>query len=477
MDGRKLGLIALMVPLACARDDARADADASADGATGVSDATSPSDTGGANGSGGVDGSSGGPATTTSPGTTGSASADTAGEAPKFDVPQPDGGGGERGCECGNQSGFSYIWVANSNQSSVSKINTETLTEEGRYLTRMDSAGNPSRTSVSIDGHAVAVANRNGGVVKVWAREEYCDPNANGQPGVQTSTGPADILAWGQDDCIDWFVPFAYTTQRPVAWHPGVQNEDTCAYENQQLWTSGCNFANGPNVFVHLLDGETGVEVDQTEVVGFPCSGFGAYGGAIDPNGDFWISENASMAHLARITHDGLVTNVWQAPITGYGMTVDSNGYPWIAAHYSDVSNAAAARFDPMSETWDLADNHSVKTWSGMAEDLEGNIWMNYTTFDGVAGGGIVPIDRDTLEVGTPVDFPALTQYPPDWMNGISVDKNGYIWAVSPPQNTAFRYDPIGGGIDAVGGLVFPYTYSDMTGSGIQGASCGSPEG
>src|SRR5262245_1393261 len=43
---------------------------------------------------------------------------------------------------------FSYIWVANAGQSTISKINTQTMVEEGRYITRPDSAGNPSRTSV-----------------------------------------------------------------------------------------------------------------------------------------------------------------------------------------------------------------------------------------------------------------------------------------------------------------------------------------
>jgi hypothetical protein len=468
MGRRTVWVLAVIAPVGACGGSSNERGDATADGdVTGISSITAddaPQPT-----SAGESGSASAEVTGDA-GTSSIDESDAADDAPKFDLGDYDVGGSE-GCECGNQMGFSYIWIANSSEGTVSKINTETLVEEGRYRTRSD-FGDPSRTSVSIDGRAVVVANRNGGVVKVWAEAEFCDPNVNGMAGVQTSSGAADILPWGQDDCVAWFAPFAYTTQRPVAWHPGTQNRATCEYDNQEVWTSGCAFPQ-PNIMVHLLDGDTGIVIDETEVGGFPCSGFGAYGGAIDGNGDFWISENAANARLARITHDTLDTQVWQAPIMGYGMTVDSNGRPWIAAHYGDVSTAAAARFDPLTETWALAENHSVKTWSGMAEDGMGRIWMNYTTFDGVAGGGIVPIDRDTLQVGAPVDIAAISQYPPDWMNGISIDMAGNVWSVSPSLNTAFRYDPDTAQLDTVGGLVFPYTYSDMTGSGIQTNECG----
>ena len=66
-------------------------------------------------------------------------------------------------CQGGNgDSEFSYLWAANSDQGTISKIDTKTVTEVGRYIVRPDSAGSPSRTSVSLSGN-VAVANRSGG--------------------------------------------------------------------------------------------------------------------------------------------------------------------------------------------------------------------------------------------------------------------------------------------------------------------------
>src|SRR5690606_359919 len=94
---------------------------------------------------------------------------------PKLDLGVPDDGEIACGCE------FSYVWVANAPEGTVSKINMETLEEEARYLTRADGKGNPSRTSVSLKGD-VAVANRHGGLVKFYVDPADCE-DTNGIPG------------------------------------------------------------------------------------------------------------------------------------------------------------------------------------------------------------------------------------------------------------------------------------------------------
>jgi hypothetical protein len=91
---------------------------------------------------------------------------------------------------------FTYIWVANSPQGTISKLDTRTIIEEGRYRSRPDTYGDPSRTSVNLSGD-VAVANRSGGLTKIYARVGDCQ-DTNGTPGIQTSSGKDDILDWGQ---------------------------------------------------------------------------------------------------------------------------------------------------------------------------------------------------------------------------------------------------------------------------------------
>jgi hypothetical protein len=121
-----------------------------------------------------------------------------------------------------------HRWIANSVDPApapcltISKIDTQTLKEEGRYIVRPDQGGSPSRTSVNLTGD-VAVANRSGGVAKVYAREESC-VESNGMPGIQTSKD-ANFLPWGVEECVAWYTPMNYVSQRPVAWTAGTFNE------------------------------------------------------------------------------------------------------------------------------------------------------------------------------------------------------------------------------------------------------------
>ncbi|MCA9709944.1 MAG: hypothetical protein KDK70_29160, partial [Myxococcales bacterium] len=88
----------------------------------------------------------------------------------------PGGGGGMSG-----EVDFSIIWIANSPEGTVSKIDTITGTELARYYTGPTNGNDdPSRTSVNLAGD-VAVTNRSGGIAKFAAREDDCiDVNGNG---------------------------------------------------------------------------------------------------------------------------------------------------------------------------------------------------------------------------------------------------------------------------------------------------------
>src|SRR5262249_3100522 len=161
----------------------------------------------------------------------------------------------------------------NSTQGTITKIDTQTVTEVGRFIVRPDSNGNPSRTSVNLQGD-VAVANRSGGVTKIYAVEDRCQ-ESNGQPGIQTSTD-AVFLPWGEEECVAWYSPFVYASQRPVAWTQGEFDLNTCSYVDTMLWTSGTNASTD----VLLLDGEDGAVVDMVTLQGYPQDFYGIYGGA-----------------------------------------------------------------------------------------------------------------------------------------------------------------------------------------------------
>ncbi len=370
----------------------------------------------------------------------------------------PDAGEGQGFCQPGDggkgEPDFSFLWAANSGQGTISKIDTQTVTEVGRYIVRPDSAGSPSRTSVSLSGH-VAVANRNGGITKVWATEEFCE-DTNGVAGIQTSTDNV-ALPWATEECRAWYIPFDYDSQRPIAWAPGEFNNSTCTWENEMLWTAGRYGQNTDEVI--LIDGDAGVVVDTVSVTGLKADQFGLYGGAVDSEGNFWTTGWATGNHLVRVRLDDLSVTVWDGPsstgTTGhwYGMTVDVNGYVWNCA-------SRLARFDPMTEMWTVSPSLPIGGSGCMADgDPDGLLW--------VGGSGVAGVDRET--------FAVVHTWPTPSSYGVSIDFFGNVWAVN--GNGAHRVDPATGAVTSYNGLVGAYTYSDMTGFALNSVGGGAPSG
>lgn len=341
---------------------------------------------------------------------------------------------GPQGC-LAEPADLNYVWIANAAEGTVSKINTETLVEEGRYITRPDGVGSPSRTSVNFNGD-VAIANRSGGITVIAGSPERCpDP-------MSTSTGPADVQAW-PDGCVLWHTPFVYASQRPIAWTAGAWDTEICEFVDTQVWTSGTD--GSTNIDVLLLDGEDGVVATTTSLPGEVVPGFyGLYGGAVDSEGDFWASQ-LGVGHLVNVDRESGQARTWPMQASGYGMTVDHQGNVWTCA-------ATVARFDPLTEVWDT---NAVGGQGGCMEDGQGTLWIGAVPMVGV--------DIDTLQVSQTIDLPA-------YVHGISVDFNGRVWGVG-QGDSAYRYDPANGNVDTVTGFVGPYTYSDMTGFALANVS------
>ncbi|MCA9650679.1 MAG: hypothetical protein H6712_19380 [Myxococcales bacterium] len=415
--------------------------------------------------------------TTTTPGTTGSPLATGTGTGMGTSTGAVDGTeGASTGfvfdvgddidlCGCAG----SYIWIANADQSTVSKIDVETLDEVGRYLTRPDAAGNPSRTSVSFTGD-VAVANRHGGLVKLYADTSDC-VESNGMPGIQTSSGAGDVLSWDMEECRAWYVDFPTSNQRPVAWAPpeDPMAVDCDAPASQRLWTVGSSVLSLPGtggaggVTVWLVDGDDGSILETVDVPEFNGLQLGAYGGAVNRAGDLYFSTQGALTfgnnQLARVEMETLQVTIWMIPpeIAPYGITVDHNGRVWL----SSMFGSSAVRFDPDTETWDIVGG-SFHSQAGLMEHPSGNMWIGTST-------GAIEVDVETLALGN-VFVPSGGGE----VKGISVDDDGFVWAVN---QFAHKFDPSSGAlVGTYTGLSSPYTYSDMTGWALQNAAC-TPEG
>ncbi|MBK8266593.1 MAG: hypothetical protein IPK80_35370 [Nannocystis sp.] len=319
------------------------------------------------------------------------------------------------------------------------------MQELGRYRTRPDGGGSPSRTSVGIGGDVV-VASRTGGVTKIFADKADC-VESNGIDGIQTSTGPGDVLAWGQEECVAWHRPLAYSDNRPVAWTKGTQNPQTCAYEGAKVWTSASKQAMG-TLTVFLLNGDTGaIEAEKVLPDVHPNTQyvFGGYGGAVDAEDNFWFSQ-LEQGKLVRVDAKDLSHKVWNMPVPGYGMTIGSSGYVW-------TCGLSVARFDPKTETWATKMTGGGIHTGGCMEDGGGRLYK-------ASHFVIHALDVETLEIVDVIN----EHNPPQHFWGIALDFDGMLWAVPRSGSTAYRIDPKTHAANVLQGLVGAYTYSDMTG-------------
>lgn len=407
--------------------------------------------------------------------TEGDGSAGTGGGTePRFDLGDSSGGGeGGSGGDCPGGGGseeyeFSIIWVANTTEGTVSKIDTQTATELARYRT---GPGNPdpSRTSVNLLGD-VAIANRHGSVTKIASDEDRCQ-DINGDGAITTSQGPGDILDWGQDECVLWHTDLPFTGNdssntggpRAIAWDPGDRNNPCTS--SPDLWIGWRDMPND-QVFIWRLDGSNGVSNgDELMVPDWETNQWehGTYGGASDKGGNFWALGNlgrlvyvdaASLDHTVYI-HDDLPTF--------YGLALNEAGDPWIGGWDGHLYH-----FDAAAETYeDLGQVGESTRLRGLAIDSEGHAW--------IAGNNPCSLIRyDTvgrMQVEARIDLPTCNE-----PVGVSIDVDGMVWVVDRNASRAYKVDPDDYSVVEVDGLVQPYTYSDMTGAGL-GLVVGPPAG
>ena len=346
------------------------------------------------------------------------------------------------------------IWIANSGQGTVSKIDTESGAELGRYIVRPDSAGSPSRTSVNRFGD-VAVANRLGGVTKIAGASTSC-VEKNNMPGIQTSQG-GNILPWNEDECVIWHAEIPHGDNRPVAWTNGTYNEETCAWEDVNVWTAWSDVAPGTAV-VALLDGTTGARIQEVPIPDLPqpWQGWhGFYGAAVDADNNVWLSQlqgsNPAQAWLVKVDYETFEYTPYPVPGEGgYGMTVTSEGYVWLCGRDT-------RRFDPQTETWTSVPLHpggGVHT-GGCMGDGQGLLYRGSYSLIHAIDTQTMEVMR-TLNVGQPGD---------DFIWGVAVDFDGYVWGVPRNGTRAYKVDAVNNQIvHTFEGLVSAYTYSDMTG-------------
>ena len=406
------------------------------------------------------------------------------------------------------------MWIANAAAGTISRFDTRTGREQGRYvaafprdglgqpngLTGDPAAGHsPSRTAIDLHGN-MWVSNRapggQGSVTKIAASTWSCkDRNGNGV--IDTSSdldGDGAIQPSEMITPTDWNAPEEYDEcilfSQPLGSPGGGVHGRALAISTSfsDVTSAGVIWAaDHDSQRVYRLDPDTGVPTPVS--AGGPTYvqlGFGPYGAAVDSQQRLWLVDTTSPRLALVDTQTGtLVTDTLEPPSTfvgrSYGIAVDGKGRVWLAGW----TTPTAMRYDhgpgisATPGTWTEFD-FSTKVSAagttfgrgrGIAVDDQGWVWMSGTySLGGSPVAHLIAFQQDTGAVkGFPgpngtVDFVDATDGNSNHSIGVGLDGDGNAW-VNNYSGNAFRVDRTTGAITRTAqqtqGL---YTYSDFTG-------------
>jgi YVTN family beta-propeller protein len=350
------------------------------------------------------------------------------------------------------QTAFNFIWVAASARGTVVKIDTQTGTILGEYLSAPNGrARNPSRTTVDGNGN-VWTANRDeatnnsGSAIKIGLLENGQCVDRNGNSVIDTSTGLGNILPWPNTGGVDDGGGVSTATDECILLYQRLPNAPNARHVSvdavNNVWVGG--YPGFPTTF-HKLDGATGVTMASFSP---SCGG---YGGLIDGSNVLW---SAAISQNQLLRYD-LTTNVGSCigVAQSYGLGLDANGYIWNAMWTNNtvvkISPAGAIQAGFPVPTGGTASRGVVITPS------DNHVWIANSNSNSVTRLDNNGALQATIPVGnTPT--------------GVAVDGDGKVWVTNLGSHNVMRIDPAGNTVDltvSLGAGAGPYNYSDMTGS------------
>jgi len=353
------------------------------------------------------------------------------------------------------------IWIANSSEGTVSKLDTRSGDEIGRFYTGIsDDQADPSRTAVDVDG-SVYVANRafyppartnaTASVTKIAAHEIDCD-DQDGDGTISTSTSSVP-LPRDTDECVLWTVPVGNPGCGARAMAVDVEQGLDGTFDSKVY--VGCFYDRE----IHKLDGDDGAIDDSFSVADVSPYGFAITGdkllyvagltvdylGGSNRVGIVDLNQNPPAVRYADPPACGAGGLFGEGGINTYGIAADDRGRLWSC----NLWYHCVYRYDPEANQWDVEEAPACR---GIAADGEGYMWSGEEAT-------LIRWDPDQM---TQVDSVSTSG---SGGLGVAVDFDGKIWMVNEGSSDASRVDPNTMSEDGRFSTgTRPYTYSDMTG-------------
>ncbi|MFC1669809.1 hypothetical protein ACFL20_05400 [Spirochaetota bacterium] len=352
-----------------------------------------------------------------------------------------------------------YVWIANSDEDTVSKIDVATGCEKARYFV----CNRPNRIAVDRFGNAVVACLEDSQIVKLSAHERNC-VDSNNNTVINTSTdvsgdcviSPDEMVA--NDECILWSaVPDNPSCTNSCGRAVGVDRDNN-------IWAG---FYASKKLI--KLDGDNGTILDSIVLSYYP------YGLAIDSNGSLWISSRDGSGYLVKIDPSNGAESDYSVPGNAtYHLAIDPFDKVWVASG----EDGGVHRFDPSDETWDTFSNlgrgHTRDIAISSIRDSQGDIneskvfvshhtWATVCTSDNTHRY-ISVINALTHIEGTPIDL-GSDRAP----IALSLDSNNSLWSANRCDSSTSKINTYNGsviGTYPVG--LGPYVAGDQTGHAFQ---------
>jgi uncharacterized repeat protein (TIGR01451 family) len=353
-----------------------------------------------------------------------------------------------------------YLWVPNSYQGSVSKVDTRTGRELARYRTGPPGAGNgnPSRTTVDPEGNCWVVNRVTGTLVKIGLLEAGNDVDRNGDGLIQTSQDlngdgnitEDEILPWGGDECLLYEV--VLIPGREGTFVPGTYTGGYMGYTENNGPRAVAADAEG-NVWAgnylarryYFVDGATGQILRTNDL---SSVGHTPYGAVVDAQGYLWSAGHTGN-HVLRLNPADNSFLTIALPHVAYGLGLDRSNHLFVSGWESSL----LSRIDTIETNLDW----TVPAYSGgrgVAATADGNFWVACTYRNSVLRYSADGLLKAEVPVGA---------HP----TGLSVDAAGKVWAVDLDDEDIHRVDPSIDRVDLTKRVLSGnhYGYSDMTGT------------
>jgi streptogramin lyase len=354
----------------------------------------------------------------------------------------------------------STVWIPNSEDGTLSRIDAETATETARYATA-DLAGvppEPARVAVDWNGDAWVLNRAFGGqgtATKIAASLERCvDRDEDG--AIRTSRGPGEVLPFGDDECVLLHVPVG----APASGDDGAVPR-AIAIDGDR----GLDGASGGDAWVGLHGEEAIVEVDGLtgEVRRrIETAGFASYMAAFDARGVLWMGSQRGV--LLRIDPSLEPPDVTRVELDAscfetYSLAIDREDRLYLTGFACD----RVWRYTPWRGVFEPL---TVPPSPRGAAILDDALWVAHSD------GRATVVSLETFSVVTTIDLdlgPGEPLRPRDTV-GAASDGLGHVWLVSEAGGpngggVASRVDGVARSVDAqveVG--LSPHAQGDLSG-------------